>query len=242
MTPTHFHHPLPPLDPATIDVWIFDLDNTLYPASCNLFAQVSQRIGEYISRALQLPPDEARLLQKSYFRRYGTTLRGLMVEHGLDPLPFLAYVHDIDVTPVPPAPELRRVLQALPGRRLIYTNGSVRHAQSVLERLGVTDQFEDIFDIVAADFLPKPDPRPYQVLLRQHGVEPGRAVMVEDIARNLEPAAALGMTTAWIRGDSPWSNPEPSSGDAGTGSPSHIHHVVDDLTQWLSQLTRTPLT
>ncbi|MFC7333759.1 pyrimidine 5'-nucleotidase [Rhodocista pekingensis] len=212
-----------------IDTWVFDLDNTLYPSSCNLFAQVDRRIGEFIAEYFGLPYEEARAKQKKYFREHGTSLRGLMVEHDIDPVPFLEYVHDIDVTPVEPSERLARALDALPGRKLVYTNGSVRHAENILARLGVEGRFEAVFDIVAAGYVPKPDPRPYRTLVERHGVEPARAVMVEDIARNLAPAAALGMTTVWLRTDADWSRPD----GGGVGHGDHIHHVVDDLIDWL---------
>ncbi|HYE48264.1 MAG TPA: pyrimidine 5'-nucleotidase [Azospirillaceae bacterium] len=226
----------PPLDPAGIDTWIFDLDNTLYPSSCNLFAQVDRRIGEFIARLLGLPADEARLVQKRYFRDYGTTLRGLMTEHGIDPVPFLDYVHDIDVTPVAPSPTLDRALARLPGRKLVYTNGSVAHAAKVLARLGIDGRFDGVFDIVAADYVPKPDPRPYATLVEREGIDPARAVMVEDIARNLVPAAALGMATVWVRSEADWSRPD----GGGVGAGEHIHHIVDDVVDWLDGLAGGP--
>ncbi|HYC05687.1 MAG TPA: pyrimidine 5'-nucleotidase [Azospirillaceae bacterium] len=224
----------PALDPHGIDAWIFDLDNTLYPASCNLFAQVDRRITEFIAEQSGLPFDEARAVQKRYFRDYGTTLRGLMTEHDIDPVPFLDYVHDIDVTPVPPSPELGRALATLPGRKIVYTNGSRRHAENILARLGVLERIDAIFGIIEAGYVPKPDPRPYAQLVAQEKLDPARAVMVEDIARNLVPAAALGMRTVWVRSEADWSRPD--GGGVGTGE--HIHHIVDDLVGWLSDLAR----
>lgn len=227
-TATDARHPL-----HRIETWIFDLDNTLYPAACNLFAQVDRRIGEFIALRFGLSYEEARREQKRYFRDYGTTLRGLMVEHDVDPTEYLDYVHAIDVTPVPPSPALDRALAALPGRKVIYTNGSAGHAANVLNRLGIARHFEVVYDIVAADYIPKPDPRPYRALVARHGIAPATACMVEDIARNLVPAAALGMTTVWVRSDADWARPE-HGGVAGSG---HIHHVVDDLVAWLTELT-----
>src|SRR5215470_11101633 len=135
--------------------WVFDLDNTLYPARCNLFAQVDRRIGLFIEGLLGLEQGPARELQKRYFREHGTTLRGLMTHHGIDPRAFLDFVHEIDLAPVPPSPALDAALAALPGRKFIFTNGSVAHADRVMGRLGVAHHFEGIFDIVAADYLPK---------------------------------------------------------------------------------------
>jgi putative hydrolase of the HAD superfamily len=210
-----------------VGVWIFDLDNTLYPASCNLFAQVSRRMTAFIADRFDLPLDEAVRMQKHYFHTHGTTLRGLMVENGVDPAAFLDYVHRIDLSGVPACPALDAALTALAGRKIIYTNGSVRHALAITEHLGIARHFDLIHDIVAAEYVPKPDPRPYAALLRRAAIDPARACMVEDIARNLVPAAALGMTTVWVRGDAAWSRPDGMD-------PAAIHHVTDDLPAWLS--------
>ena len=208
-----------------IDCWIFDLDNTLYPASCNLFDQVDQRIGAFIGELLQVDAAEAKRLQKRYFHEYGTTLRGLMEHHGIAPGGFLDYVHAIDVSPVPPSPALDAALAALDGRKLIFTNGSVAHAERVMNRLGVAGHFTGVFDIVAADYQPKPNPATYAAMVARHGVDPRAAAMFEDLAHNLVPAAALGMTTILVRTTSEW---------AATGEPGdHVHHVTDDLVAWL---------
>lgn len=211
------------------DCWVFDLDNTLYPAACDLFLQVDQRIQRFIMDLFDAAPDEARRIQKSYFHEHGTTLNGLMRNHGVEPTDFLEFVHDIDVSPVPPNPDLDNLLAALPGDKVIYTNGSVAHAERVMDRIGVAHHFAGIFDIVAADYKPKPEPAPYDVLVRRFGIQPDRAVMIEDIARNLAPAHALGMTTVWIRSDHHWSG--------GSEDDPHIHHVIDDLSDWLTELT-----
>ena len=150
-----------PTDPLRhVEHWVFDLDNTLYPARSNLFAQIDQRMGEYIRSHYDLPEAEAKALQKRLFRDYGTTLRGLMNERAVDPGPFLEFVHDIDISAIGPSPTLAAALADLPGRKIVFTNGSVRHAERVLGRLGVVSQFDGIFDIVAADYVPKPDPGP----------------------------------------------------------------------------------
>jgi len=208
-----------------VDVWVFDLDNTLYPASCDLFAQIDDKMRSFITELLGCDETRSREIQKGFFLSHGTTLRGLMDHHGVDPHDFLAHCHAIDHSVVPPSPALDRALHALEGRKLIFTNGSVRHAESVLDRLGVSHHFEGIFDIVAADYVPKPDIAAYRSFIRRHDLDPRSAAMFEDMAKNLVPAHALGMTTVWIRHDRHWSS-EGAEGD-------HVHHVTDDLLDWL---------
>ncbi|MDJ0896197.1 MAG: pyrimidine 5'-nucleotidase [Alphaproteobacteria bacterium] len=222
---------------AQIDVWVFDLDNTLYPASSNLFAQIDQRMGAFISDALGIDRVEARTLQKQYFREHGTTLRGLMTIHGIDPHAFMDYVHDIDLSPVQADPDLGGSLARLPGRKLVFTNGSVAHAERVLDRLGVTEHFAEIFDIAAADFIPKPDPGSYAELVARHDIEPRRAAMFEDIPRNLKPAAALGMTTVLVTAsaDGEIARYGPP-GDESEAALDHVDHVTDDLARWLDEV------
>jgi putative hydrolase of the HAD superfamily len=227
MTDSPRRRPLP-----GIDTWIIDLDNTLYAARYNLFAQVDVRIGAFISRLLGLDPTAARRLQKDYFHQYGTTLKGLMDNHCVDPHEFLDFVHEIDVTAIPPAPALGRALGAIDGRKLIFTNGSAAHADNVMGRLGVARHFEGVFDIVAAGFVPKPNRAAYDMLVERHGVEPRTAVMVEDIARNLEPAREMGMTTVWVRTADDWGR---EGSDGG-----HIDHIIDDLAEWLTKIVELP--
>lgn len=209
--------------------WIFDLDNTLYPASSGLMAEVSARMTRFVAELLGVAPDIALAEQKRMFREHGTTLRGLMDDHDIDPLDFMSYVHSVDYDLVDESPRLARVLNALPGRKIVYTNASVAHAEAVLERLGVADAFAGIFDVVAADYVPKPHPRSYSRLADRHRVDPARAVMVEDLAHNLAPAAAMGMTTLWVRGDGPvdahWAAPDRDD--------DHVHYRTDDLVGWL---------
>ena len=159
----------PKHDPPTHDpdVWLFDLDNTLYPARCNLFAQIDVRIGRYIADLLKVDAEEARRVQKQYWREHGTSMRGMMTLHGVDPTHFLDYVHDIDYSPVEANPALEASLKALPGRKIIFTAGDVPHAERVMERLGVAHHFEAIFDIAAGDYWPKPHTQIYEKLVRQ---------------------------------------------------------------------------
>jgi putative hydrolase of the HAD superfamily len=214
------------------DVWIFDLDNTLYPAECNLFAQVDHRMGEFIARYLGVPYQQARHLQKTYYRQFGTTLAGLMQVHKLDPSEFLAYVHDIDLSVVEASPELRVGLEALPGRRLIFTNGSRRHAERVAEKLGVLDLFEDICDIAACDYVPKPSADAFDRMIRRHDVKGGTAAMFEDMPMNLEAPHALGMTTVLVH-SSYLDHPVQSQMKTWAELPDHIHHMTLDLVEFL---------
>jgi putative hydrolase of the HAD superfamily len=167
-----------------VETWVFDLDNTLYPATSKVFDQISRRMTGFISEHFDIAPDAALAKQRDFFMRYGTTLRGLMTEHGLKPGPFLDYVHD--------------------------------------------HHFEEIFDIAAADYIPKPDRTSYAMMLRKHGVVPGTACMIEDMAVNLEPAKAIGMSTVWLKGEIAWARPK-----RGAGIPRYIDFVADDLASWL---------
>ena len=211
-----------------IDNWIFDLDNTLYPEDTNLFARVSKRMTVFIQKEFNLEEEPARDLQRKMFKQYGTTMRGLMTEHDMDPEKFLHFVHDIDVSDMQVDMELKDLLGKLPGRRFIYTNGSVAHAKNITSQLGIENLFEDVFDIVASNFLPKPAPQPYDDMVIKFSADPTRSVMIEDMAKNLRPAADLGMMTVWLRHNKDWSS-EDSEGD-------HIHYAIDDLKLWLKEI------
>lgn len=215
---------------AHVDAWVFDLDNTLYPASSSLFPQIDVRMRQFIAERLNLPLDEAFVLQKRYYREFGTTLRGLMLVHGLEPAAFLSYVHDIDHSVLDVAPALDRVLDRLPGRKMIFTNGSERHAVNVMERLGIARHFDAIFDIAAADFIPKPQPECYHAMVKRLGIDAARSAMVEDIHRNLVPASAIGMTTVWVR---QLGHPDFHVLGQDDDDLSHVHHITDDLVAWL---------
>ena len=223
----------PPPDLARMETWVFDLDNTLYPASSSLFPQIDVRMRRFIAERLNLPLDEAFHLPQRYYKEFGTTLRGLMLVHHIEPDEFLSFVHDIDCTVLDATPRLDRALAGLSGRKLIFTNGSERHAENVLARLGIAAHFEGIFDIKAAGFIPKPQPECYQTMIRRHAVDPRGALMVEDIHRNLVPAAAIGMTTLWVREDG---HPDTEVLGLDHGDLGHVHHITDDLTTWLERL------
>jgi len=212
-----------------LSAWVFDLDNTLYPATTNVFAQIDRRMKRFIAHFLDLPEDEAFAVQKAYYHQYGTSMRGLMIEHGMDPHDFMDYVHDIDHTVIPPSPTLDRALTALEGRKVVFTNGSRSHAEKVLDRVGITHHFEAIFDIEAATFIPKPTPDVYRSMLARFGLRATDSAMFEDSLKNLKPAADLGMTTVFVRDPTHWA----FDATADTG---HCHHITDDLVGWLDAL------
>jgi putative hydrolase of the HAD superfamily len=218
------------------DVWIFDLDNTLYPVACNLFAQVDHRMGTFIQKFLGVPYEYARHLQKSYYRQFGTTLAGMMTVHKMAPGPFLDYVHDIDLSAVPESPELSAALEKLPGRKLIFTAGSRAHAERVCNKLGILHHFEDIFDIVAADYTPKPKPEPYAKFLSDHSIKPTTAAMFEDMPHNLEVPHALGMTTVLVHADANHDSYMQSKIRSWQQPPVYVHHMTDNLERFLHQI------
>ena len=178
--------------------WVFDLDNTLYPRTSDLFAQIDWKMTDYVAALLDTDKQTARAEQKRMYREHGTTLRGLMSEHGIDPHDFLDKVHDIDYSPVTPNAALGEMIAALPGRAHIFTNGDVPHARRTTDRLGITERFETVFDIVAADLEPKPARAPYEKFLQAAGVDPAKAVMFEDMPRNLSVPHAMGMGTVLV--------------------------------------------
>ena len=215
-----------------ITEWVFDLDNTLYPHHTNLFAQIDVKMTAYVSELLQLPREEARILQKELYKAYGTTLNGLMHRHGIDPDDFLQKVHDIDYSWVEPNPRLGAAIKALPGRKFIFTNGDRGHAERTARQLGVLDEFDDIFDIVAAGLLPKPARGTYEKFVDLHKVAGANAVMFEDLARNLVVPKALGMTTVLIVPN----NFEPTFSEIWERDPAlddEVDYVTDDLTGFL---------
>jgi putative hydrolase of the HAD superfamily len=215
-----------------VHTWVFDLDNTLYPSECNLFAQVDERMGAYVAKYLGVPQPYARHLQKSYYRQFGTTLSGLMRIHKMEAKPFLDYVHDIDLSVVPPSPELRAAIDQLPGRKLIFTNGTVAHAERVAERIGILDLFDGICDIVACGYVPKPTAEAFSTFVSRHDVQSGFAAMFEDMPQNLEVPHALGMTTVLIK-STYIDHPAQAKARDWQQPPPHIHHMTQCLTGFL---------
>jgi putative hydrolase of the HAD superfamily len=223
---------------ATVDTWVFDLDNTLYPHHVNLWQQVDARIRDYIAQFLKITHEEAFRLQKDYYKRYGTTLRGMMTEHGMQPDDYLEVVHQIDHSPLTPNPALGDAIEKLPGRKLIFTNGTRRHAEAVMARLEIDRQFEDVFDIAAANLDPKPLPQVYDRFLARHGVDPKHAAIFDDLSRNLEIPHRLGMATVLVV---PEGSREVLREDwelTGRDAP-HVDHVTDDLLGFLTEIATT---
>jgi putative hydrolase of the HAD superfamily len=217
-----------------VETWVFDLDNTLYSHHLNLWQQVDERIRDYIANFLNVTNDEAFRVQKDYYKRYGTSMRGLMTEHDMKPDDFLDFVHHIDHSPLEPNAALGAALEKLPGRKLL-TNGTRKHADAVMQRLAIHTHFEDVFDIIAADLEPKPSPRTYDRFLEKHGVDPEKSAMFEDLSRNLDVPHKLGMTTVLVVPDKTrevfresW---ELEGHDAD-----HVDHVTDDLAMFLDRL------
>jgi putative hydrolase of the HAD superfamily len=213
---------------AHVEDWIFDLDNCLYPASTNLFALIDIRMGEYIQRLLACDPVEARGVQKRHFLEHGTTLAGLMRTHDVSPREFLDFVHDIDLARIAADPELVAALDRLPGRKFVFTNADEIYAGRVLDRLGLANAFDGMHDIHAMNYAPKPDPASYRALCDRFGIDPVRAVFIEDMARNLVPAKALGMTTVWVDNGS-----EKGGHDADHDG---IDFVTHDVGAWLAEI------
>lgn len=208
-------------DLSHIDAWLFDLDNTLYPEDSEVMALVSRRMTAFVSRELDLPEDEALILQKTYLHDHGTTLSGLMANHGVDPVRFMDEVHDISLQSLAPDPALQLALARLPGRRLVFTNGSAKHARRVLAARGIETLFEDIFDIEACGYVPKPHPDTFARIVAAYALDPAKTAFFEDMERNLVPAAQIGMTTILV-------GPRALESDAA-----FVHHRTNDLAAFL---------
>ena len=218
-----------------VEAWVFDLDNTLYPAACNLFAEIDTRMGDFIADRFGISHEEAQRMRKAYYYQYGTTLAGLMRLHDVCPRAFLDYVHDIDLSVITPAPELRDALDALPGRKFIFTNGSRKHAESVISRLGLDGRFDDLFDIHAAEFIPKPERAAFERFLGAHIIAAPSAAMFDDLHHNLRTAHELGMTTVLVACGHT-DHPEHRAIAGWEELPAHIHHRTDALASFLADI------
>ncbi len=208
-----------------INTWVFDLDNTLYDAETHIFKLVADRMTGFVAEFLKVDTDEANRLRKHYYKTYGTTLRGLMTEHGLEPSDFLQYVHDIDYSVVAPCAITQTGLARLPGRKVVFTNAPRHFAEAMVKHLGIEHHFDGLFAIEDATYMPKPHLDTYHTCFTKHGVDPKTACMFEDMEVNLKPAHELGMTTVWFHGQM---TEHPA--DA-----SHIHHKAEKLSVWFEK-------
>ena len=214
-----------------VTTWIFDLDNTLYAPEAALFAQIEKRMTAHVTRVLGVDAAEADRLRKHYWRDYGTTLAGLMAEHGIDPMPYLNEVHDIDFSELTPDPELAALIRALPGRKIVHTNGDHAYARQVLAHRGLM-VFDAVHGVDTLDFLPKPDARAYAAVRAAEGFDPTRAAMFEDDPRNLSVPHLLGMRTVLVGDGRHGAEGLAADGDHGP----HVHHQTTNLTEFLRGL------
>ena len=212
----------------SIKYWIFDLDNTLYSGKTKVFEQVDKKMSKYISNKLNVSVDEAKKIQKNYFYEYNTTLNGMIKNHGIDANEFLEFVHDVDIDFLQKDLELGAQIQKLDGKKIIFTNGSRKHALNVTKKIGIDQLFDGIFDIVDSDFIPKPSVEPYKILVEKHKIDPKLSVFIEDIARNLKPAYEMGMKTIWIENEEPWAKKFSDS--------SFVKYKTNNLSEFLKKI------
>ena len=213
-----------------IDTWIFDLDNTLYSADSGIFQQVHKLMGKFIVEHLNVNINEAKNIQRKYYKKHGTTLRGLMDHHGIDPDSFLEEVHNLDYSIVSPNLKLAKNLENLNGKKIIFTNANKKHADIILDKLQITNLFEGIFDIKMANYIPKPEIQTYEKLIETYNINPNKTIMFDDIAKNLVPASKIGFTTVWID-----VGHENFSDDIAS-SKKYLDHQTKDLSNWLSNI------
>ena len=208
--------------------WIFDLDNTLYSGKTRVFDQIDKRMSKYISEKLNVSILDAKEIQKKYFYKYNTTLNGMLKNHKIDANEFLEFVHDINIDFLKKDLTLSEELRKLEGKKIIFTNGSKKHALNVIRKIGIEQHFDDIFDIVDSNFVPKPTMEPYKKLVEKHKIDPNLCVLIEDIARNLKPAYEMGMKTIWIENDEPWAKKFSDS--------DFINFKINNLSEFLKKI------
>jgi len=211
-----------------IKFWLFDLDNTLYSGQTKVFEQVDKKMSKFISEKLKVDIKKAKEIQKSYFYKYNTTLNGMIKNHKINADEFLDFVHDIDIDFLKKDLKLAKELEKLDGKKIIFTNGSRKHAINITQRIGVDQYFDDIFDIVDSEFVPKPSIQPYKKLVKKHKIDPKLCVFIEDIARNLKPAYEMGMKTIWIENDEPWAKKYSDS--------NFINYKTNNLAEFLKKI------
>ena len=211
-----------------INYFIFDLDNTLYEGQSRVFEQVSKKMGDYISKKLNVDLKKAKEIRKTYFYKYNTTLNGMMLKHKIDPKEFLQYVHDIDISFLKKDKILREELIKLKAKKFIFTNGSHDHVFNVTKHLGVDDLFDGAFDITDSNFVPKPSIEPYKKLVDKFDINPRKTILIDDIAKNLEPAKKLGMKTVWLINDEYWGKKDSEK--------NYIDIKIENLSSFLKEI------
>ena len=215
-------------DLINIKYWIFDLDNTLYSGQTKVFDQVDKKMSSFISKKLEISIDEAKKLKKDYFRKYSTTLSGMIKHHNIDANEFLEFVHDVNLDFLGKNEKLEKEIANISGKKIIFTNGSKAHADNVTKKIGINKLFDGVFDIVEANFIPKPAIEAYKKLIQKYKIEPQYCIFIEDIARNLKPAHELGMKTVWIKNNEPWA--------AEFSEENFINYRTENLTEFLKEI------
>ncbi len=214
-------------DLIKIKYWIFDLDNTLYSGQTKVFEQVDKKMSAFIAEKLNINIQEAKKIQKEYFHKYNTTLSGMIKHHKIDANEFLEFVHDVNLDFLEKNKELEKEIARISGKKIIFTNGSKAHAENVTKKIGINKLFDGVFDIVDANFMPKPSMESYKKVIQKYKIEPQYCIFIEDIARNLKPAHELGMKTVWIKNDEPWA--------AEFSNESFVNYRTEDLTNFLKE-------
>ena len=215
-------------DLSEIKFWLFDLDNTLYSGDTKVFDQVDKKMSKFISEKLKVSLEEAKKIQKNYFHEYNTTLNGMIKNHDIDANEFLEFVHDVDLEFLKKDELLKKEIEKLKGKKIIFTNGSKAHASNVTSRIGIEQLFDGVFDIVDSDFYPKPSLEPYKKIIENYKIVPEYWIFFEDIARNLKPAYELGMKTVWIENNEPWA--------AKYSDEEFVNYKTGSLTKFLKEI------
>ena len=215
-------------DLSKIKFWLFDLDNTLYSGDTKVFDQVDKKMSKFISEKLKVSLEEAKKIQKNYFHEYNTTLNGMIKNHDIDANEFLEFVHDVDLEFLKKDEPLKKEIEKLKGKKIIFTNGSKAHASNVTSRIGIEQLFDGVFDIVDSDFYPKPSLEPYKKIIENYKIVPEYCIFFEDIARNLKPAYELGMKTVWIENNEPWA--------AKYSDEEFVNYKTGSLTKFLKEI------
>ena len=215
-------------DLSKIKFWLFDLDNTLYSGDTKVFDQVDKKMSKFISEKLKVNLEEAKKMQKNYFYEYNSTLNCMIKNHDIDANELLEFVHDVDLEVLKKDEPLKKEIEKLKGKKIIFTNGSKAHASNVTSRIGIEQLFDGVFDIVDSDFYPKPSLEPYKKIIENYKIVPEYCIFFEDIARNLKPAYELGMKTVWIENNEPWA--------AKYSDEEFVNYKTGSLTNFLKEI------